>query len=127
MRYNSPAVLALAAASLTAIATSCSTKAPSSTMTTSTCTSHPAPTENIAAQLAKFRPVNMPFDTTGLSAREVSMARKLVEAGQYLESIYWRQSDPEGLALYKSLANCPGQTEKDIRHFLLINGNRYDL
>jgi hypothetical protein len=96
-------------------------------MTSPDCTSHPAPTENIAAQLAKFRPVNMPFDTSGLSDREVSMVRKLVEAGQYLESIYWRQADPEGLALYQALADCPGQTEKDIRHFLLINGSRYDL
>src|SRR5512141_355952 len=113
------ALIALTAASLAATGTP--------PMKSADCSSHPAPTENIAAQLAKFRPVKMPFDTTGLSAREVSMVRKLVEAGQYLESIYWRQSDPEGLALYKTLANCPGQTEKDIRHFLMINGNRYGL
>ena len=91
------------------------------------CSSHPAPTENIAAQLAKFRPVRMPFSAAGLSAREVSMVRKLVEAGQYFESIFWRQSDPEGLTLYKALANCPRPTEKQMRHFLLINGSRYDL
>ncbi len=91
------------------------------------CTSHPAPTENIAAQLAKFRPVQMPFSTAGLTTREVAMVRKLVEAGQDLESIFWRQSDPEGLALYQALANCPGATEKQIHHYLLINGNRYDL
>jgi hypothetical protein len=91
------------------------------------CSSHPAASENIAAQLGKFRPVQMPFSTAGLSAREVQMVRKLVEAGQYFESIYWRQADPEGLALYKALADCPGATEKQIRHFLLINGSRYDL
>jgi hypothetical protein len=91
------------------------------------CTSHPAPTENIAAQLAKFRPVQMPFSTAGLSTPEVAMVRKLVEAGQDLESIFWRQSDPEGLALYQALGNCPGATEKQIHHYLLINGNRYDL
>ena len=91
------------------------------------CSNHPAPTENIAAQLAKFRPVQMPFSTTGLSTREVAMVRKLVEAGQDLESIFWRQSDPEGLAIYQALANCPGAAEKDIRHYLLINGSRYDL
>ena len=91
------------------------------------CTSHPAPTENLAAQLAKFRPVRMPFSTKGLSTREVQMVRKLVEAGQYLESAFWRESDPEGLALYQALAGCAGTAEKDIRHFLLINGSRYDL
>ena len=76
------------------------------------CTSHPAPTENIAAQLAKFRPVQMPFSTTGLTTREVAMVRKLVEAGQDLESIFWRQSDLEGLAIYQTLANCPGRDWK---------------
>jgi hypothetical protein len=69
----------------------------------------------------------MPFSTVGLSAREVKMVRKLVEAGQYLESIYWRQSDPEGLTLYNALAGCARNPEKQIRHFLLINGSRYDL
>jgi hypothetical protein len=91
------------------------------------CSSHPAATENIGLQLAKFRPVQMPFSTAGLSAREVRMVRKLVEAGQYLESIYWRQADPEGLTLYKALANCQRETEKQIHHYLLINGSRYDL
>src|SRR5437764_15019052 len=64
---------------------------------------------------------------TGLSAREIAMVRKLVEAGQHLESVYWRQSDPAGLALYKSLAGCTGRSERDLRHYLLINGSRYDL
>src|ERR1700694_2987787 len=91
------------------------------------CSSHPAPTENIAAQLAKFRPVGRPYNPAGHSAREVSMVRKLAEAVHYSESIFWRQSDPEGLTLYKALANCPGPAEKQISHYLLINGSRYDL
>src|SRR4051812_46611118 len=91
------------------------------------CTNHPAPTENLGVQLAKFRPVKMPFSTSGLSAREVRMVRKLVEAGQYLESAFWRESDPDGLRIYQALANCPGITEQQIHHYLLINGSRYDL
>src|SRR3954469_1229384 len=91
------------------------------------CSSHPAPTENLGAQIAKFRPVQMPFSTMGLSSREVQMVRKLVEAGQYLESAFWRESDPEGLRIYQALTNCPGTVEKQIRHYLLINGSRYDL
>ena len=91
------------------------------------CTTSAKPTEDIAAQLAKFRQVETPFSTKGLSSREIRMVRKLVEAGQHLESIYWRQSDPVGLALYQSLAGCKGQREKDLRRFLLINGSRFDL
>ena len=125
---NHPALLiAVAGASLAAIPApgfSAPKVFPSSAPT---CSAHPAPVEDIAAQVAKFRPVQMPFSTSGLSVREVSMVRKLVEAGQYLESIYWRQSDPEGLTLYNALADCPRPLEKQIRHFLLINGSRYDL
>src|SRR5689334_5650010 len=112
----------IAAATLTTIA-----NLPVSAQTTPTCSNHLAPTENLGAQLAKFRPVRMPFDTRGLSAREVQMVRKLVEAGQYLESAFWRESDPQGLAIYQALANCSGTTEKQIHHYLLINGSRYDL
>src|SRR3954462_7437317 len=76
------------------------------------CTSHPAPTENLAAQLAKFRPVQMPFSTTGLPTRDVQMVRKLFEAGPYLQRAFWRESHPEGLQLYQALSNCTGATEK---------------
>jgi len=126
MKYD---LLILAAAGLVSVAAMPAERslAPKTVAAPPNCSSHPQPTENIAAQLAKFRPVSVPFSTTGLSAREVRMVRKLVEAGQDLESIYWRQSDPEGLALYQGLVNCPRPLEKQIRHFLLINGSRYDL
>src|SRR5262245_59078182 len=64
-------------------------------------------------QLAKFRRVPMPFDAKGLSARERQMVEKLVLACRYLENIFWRQSDPEGLTLYQSLA--PSKSPKDVK------------
>jgi hypothetical protein len=91
------------------------------------CISHGPPTEDISAQLAKFRQVNMPFSAAGLSLREKQMVNKLVEASRDLESIYWRQSDPEGLALYTGLAGCTSVADKQLRHFILINGSHYDL
>ena len=57
---------------------------------------------DLERRLARFRRVQMPFRTAGLSARERQLVHKLVEACGYLESIYWRQSDPEGLTLYQS-------------------------
>ena len=91
------------------------------------CVSHDRPSENIASQLGKFRPVRMPAATQGLSAREKQLVQKLVDASRILESIYWRQSDRAGLALYKGLAGCTGKADRDLRRFLLINGSRYDL
>ena len=78
-------------------------------------------------RLAKFRRVPMPFRTAGLSAREQQLVRKLVEACGYLESIYWRQSDPEGLSLYQSLAASASPRDAKLRRYLKINSSRFDL
>jgi hypothetical protein len=78
-------------------------------------------------RLAKFRRVQMPFQTAGLSPRERQLVRKLVEACSYLESIYWRQSDPEGLSLYQSLAASTSARDVKLRRYLKINGSRFDL
>jgi len=83
--------------------------------------------EDIAAQLEKFKPVKMPFNSAGLSPQERKMVEKLVEASQDLGSIYWRQSDPKGLELYKRLAPCKEQEAQNVRRFLMINGSRFNL
>src|SRR5215468_7383207 len=76
---------------------------------------------DIDQRLARWQQVKMPFDGSALSARERQMVEKLVEASQYLDDIYWRQSDPEGLALYKS------SKDPKLRQLLMINGSRFDL
>jgi hypothetical protein len=83
--------------------------------------------ENIAAQVGKFKLVSMPFSVNGLNPAEVNMVNKLVEASQFLDGIYWRQSDPKGLELYKRLLGCNQVMNQKIRRFLMINGSRYDL
>ncbi len=83
--------------------------------------------EDISAQVARFKLVSMPFSVSGLSDQERKMVYKLVEASQFLESIYWRQSDPRGLALYTRLLGCNQVMNQKIRRFLMINGSRYDL
>src|SRR5690242_4120522 len=78
-------------------------------------------------RLAKFQRVPMPFHSQGLSAREQALVKKLVEASQYFEDIYWRQSDPEGLALLRSLEGSKAPADVALRRFLIINGSRFDL
>ena len=72
---------------------------------------------DLAQRLAKFRRVDMPFHSTGLTAREKKLVGKLVDASRYLEDIYWRQSDPEGLALYQSLASSTSAKDQELRHY----------
>lgn len=83
--------------------------------------------ENIAAQVGKFKLVSMPFSVNGLSDAERKMVDKLVEASLFIDGIYWRQSDPKGLELYKRLLGCNQVMNQKIRRFLMINGSRYDL
>jgi Peptidase family M49 len=82
---------------------------------------------DIAERVAKFRRVNMPFNAAGLTSRERQMVEKLVTACRYLEDIYWRQSDPEALTLYQSLAASQHTRDENLRRYLWINASRFDL
>jgi hypothetical protein len=82
---------------------------------------------DLDARLARFKPVRMPFNGAALSARERQMVDQLVIALRQLESMFWRQSDPEGLALYKALENVDTPLARNTRHYLFINGSRWDL
>jgi hypothetical protein len=82
---------------------------------------------DLAQRLAKFRRVEMPFHSAGLTAREVKMVEKLVDASRYLEEIYWRQIDPEGLTLYESLVGSKNPKDEMLRRYLWINASRFDL
>jgi hypothetical protein len=82
---------------------------------------------DLEKRLAQFRRVSMPFRAAGLSAREQLLVKKLVEACSYLESIYWRQSDPEGLTLYQSLAASHNPRDVELRRYMWINASRFDL
>ena len=82
---------------------------------------------DVAEQLQKYRRVKMPFATAGLSLRERQLVEKLVESTRYLDEVFWQQSDPQGLLLYRSLAGSSKIEDQQLRRFLLINGGRYDL
>ena len=82
---------------------------------------------DLERRLARFKPIDMPFDKRALSPREIELVKKLVEAANYIEQIYWRQSDPQGLKLYVSLAGSKDPGDVNLRRFLKINGSRFDL
>ena len=63
---------------------------------------------DLDALLARWKRVPMPFEAGALNPPERRLVAKLVEASRYVEDIFWRQSDTEGLRL-------------------MINGSRFDL
>src|SRR4051794_2672174 len=82
---------------------------------------------DLAQRLSKWQSVHMPFHSAGLSPREVKMVDKLVDACRHLEEIFWRQNDPDALTLYQSLANSTIPSDEKLRHYVWINGSRFDL
>src|SRR5580692_4181641 len=76
---------------------------------------------DIAARLAKWKSVEMPFRSAGLTPNEKQMVEKLVEACRLLDDVFWRQSDLDGLALYKATTN------PSLKTLLTIMGGRWDL
>jgi len=81
---------------------------------------------DLARRVARFRSLQMPLPP-GLTVKERKLAGKLVEACQYLESIYWRQMDPEALTLYQSLERSTNSRDVQLRRYLWINASRFDL
>jgi hypothetical protein len=87
---------------------------------------------DLEARLAKWQQVEMPWDDSALTAREKQLVNKLVDACRLIESIFWRQVDPQGLALYKGLSDgsvtlgTPPRAAQ-VRRLLWINGGRWDL
>jgi len=82
---------------------------------------------DLDARLAKFKPLEMPFNRAGFTEREQQLVHKLVDAANHIEQIYWRQSDPDGLRLYTRLEKSADPLDKKVLRLMKINGSRYDL
>ncbi|MGJ8562910.1 MAG: dipeptidyl-peptidase 3 family protein [Alphaproteobacteria bacterium] len=84
--------------------------------TAPTDTSTAAATEggyDIAAQYAKFAPVEMTSDTSFLSPSEKAVVNKLIQASAYMSEIYLRQLNPNNPAIRKEIA-ASDRADKDI-------------
>ena len=86
-----------------------------------------APADDYAALLAPYRRVPMHSDLAGLSTRERALLAKLSEATIRLDELFWEQTDPDGLALYRRLESSTAERDQQLRRLLRINGGRYDL
>jgi hypothetical protein len=81
---------------------------------------------DIRERAAKFKRVEMPLPT-GLSGNDTKMVEQLVNACRALEEIFWRQTDPDAIVLYQSLAGTTNSRDLALRRYLWINASRFDL
>lgn len=75
----------------------------------------------IVQRLERWKTVEMPYHSQTLDAREKQEVAKLVDAARDIERIYWQQSDPEALQLYRTTK------DQNLKQLLFINGSRFDL
>ena len=87
----------------------------------------PSAVPDLAQRVAKFKQVKIAYNAANLTPNERRMVTKLVDAAGLLDCIYWRQSDPDGLQLYLSLAKSTDPQDVLLRRYLKINGDRFDL
>ncbi len=119
--------LAICLAGTNARSQSKQVSAMSATTASASAPSHLVVVPDLAQRVAKFRRVHMPFNSQGLTSSERQMIEKLVDAAGLLDCIYWRQSDPQGLKLYLSVAGSKDPQDELLRRYLKINGSRFDL
>jgi hypothetical protein len=82
---------------------------------------------DLAQRVARFKPIKIPFHSMDLTHNQRKLIIKLVDAAGLLDCIYWRQSDPQGLQLYVSLAKSRDPQDALLRRYLKINGSHFDL
>jgi hypothetical protein len=82
---------------------------------------------DIDKRLARFQKVEMPFSYAGMSARERRVVDEMIASCRDIENIYWRQNNPDDIALLNELAKATDPKLQAARHYLWINGSRFDL
>jgi len=82
---------------------------------------------DLTQRAARFKQIKIPFRSMDLTHNQRKLVNKLIDAAGLLDSIFWRQSDPEGLQLYVSLQKSKDPQDVLLREYLKINGSHFDL
>jgi hypothetical protein len=79
------------------------------------------PIHNEAERAARWKPIPIPYNRTGLSSDEQQMIAKLADACRLLDQLYLHQSDLGGYMMYHTTQS------PDMLLLFSINGSRWDL
>lgn len=82
---------------------------------------------SIDERIASFAPVTIEADLSQLSQRERKVVELLVEAGQYADAIFWKQTSPDAISVRDSLAKVDNEEAKKLLKLVKIFYGPYDL
>lgn len=88
------------------------------------------PMENLPSireRIEAFAPVEIKADLSFLSEKERKVVQLLVEAGKLADSIFWKQTSPDAIAIRDSLAKLNYAEAKDLLKLVNIFYGPYDL
>ena len=78
------------------------------------------PTVTVADRLAKYTPVKLSADTSGLSAKERQMLPLLIEAARAMDDVFWREAYGDPAPLLSSIS------DPVTRQFVTLNYGPWD-
>lgn len=82
----------------------------------------------IGKYLSQYSPYEMKFDASGYSANDKLLLKKLVEASEYLDTLFWLQSSKYGLRMRDSLTHHATDPQgKNILTLLNRNAGPFEL
>lgn len=82
---------------------------------------------SIRERIEAFAPVEIKVDLSFLNDRERKVVELLVEAGKLADSIFWKQTSPDAIAIRDSLAKLNSPESKDLLKLVNIFYGPYDL
>jgi len=77
-------------------------------------------------QLARYRPLVLRGEATGLATAEQEVLRRLIQAGEFLDRAYWEQASPGAWPLRQTLAASGRPQDAMILKLLLLNAGPFD-
>ncbi|MFA6234473.1 MAG: peptidase, partial [Bacteroidota bacterium] len=82
--------------------------------------------QKVSERLAMYADVNIDVDMSMLTERERQLVKKLIEAGNLVDEIFWMQSSHDAITLRDSLMGVQDQAGKDFLAYVNINYGPYD-
>ena len=82
--------------------------------------------KEIMKRINEYAPIDLNVDISHLSEREKMLLKKLVEAGQIVDRIFWYQSSHDAIAVRDSLTKLNTDEAREYLKFVNINYGPYD-
>lgn len=81
----------------------------------------------VAERIKAYAKIKVEADLSGLTEKEITLLKKLSEAGKIAEEIFWMQSAADALKVRDSLAKLNNPKDELIRDYVRINFGPYDV